>query len=438
MNFFDYFTSPILRGPTFGCFFMCIASSLMGVVVLLKKRSLVTETLSHATYPGICLGAALSALFFPQSDEWLFLPIFAGALIASFLAMQAIEWLEKKRGVTSDSALTFILALFFGVGVLFASGMQATLPKTYQSLQMYLFGQAATMGDLHILFYAGLAFAIFLFLFLSYRPLQAILYDPTYAKTLGIRTSFYEKALTLFLLISLVAAIRSVGVVLLSGMALAPAIAARQYSDRLKTVFSLSALFGALSGLLGNIGSVELSLALSSSGEKVSIPTGPMMILVGTFFALFSLLFSPKRGLFFRMIRMACFRMQRFEENILKSLWKKGALSLKGVSSMHQNGPFFLFYALFRLRRNGWVVKKGAQFQLTFDGKAKAESIVRLHRLWELYLTEELGQEVETVHRSAEEMEHILTPELEERLTKMLFNPKLDPHHQPIPEGRTL
>lgn len=64
----------------------------------------------------------------------------------------------------------------------------------------------------------------------------------------------------------------------------------------------------------------------------------------------------------------------------------------------------------------------------------KAASIVRLHRLWELYLTETLGLHVENVHRTAEEMEHILTPEMEEKLTRLLDNPKSDPHDQPIPE----
>lgn len=59
--------------------------------------------------------------------------------------------------------------------------------------------------------------------------------------------------------------------------------------------------------------------------------------------------------------------------------------------------------------------------------------IVRLHRLWEVYLVDYLGIGAERVHRSAEEMEHIITPELETKLTLILNNPKYDPHHQLIP-----
>lgn len=72
----------------------------------------------------------------------------------------------------------------------------------------------------------------------------------------------------------------------------------------------------------------------------------------------------------------------------------------------------------------------------SFFGREKAASIVRLHRLWELYLTDTLGFQAEKVHRTAEEMEHILTPEIEEKLTRLLSNPKQDPHQQPIPEKR--
>jgi len=66
-----------------------------------------------------------------------------------------------------------------------------------------------------------------------------------------------------------------------------------------------------------------------------------------------------------------------------------------------------------------------------------AAKIVRLHRLWELYLTEYIEMGRERVHYSAEEMEHILTPEIEAELTKLLNNPQEDPHNQPIPQNPT-
>lgn len=70
---------------------------------------------------------------------------------------------------------------------------------------------------------------------------------------------------------------------------------------------------------------------------------------------------------------------------------------------------------------------------LTTEGHYRATRIIRLHRLWEVYLADYLGVGIEKVHRNAEEMEHILTPELERELTLLLNDPKKDPHQQPIP-----
>lgn len=406
----EFFIDPVLRAPTWGCILMCIASSLMGVLIFLRKKSLLSESLSHATYPGACLGIALFAYLFPKHEEWAFLAVLGGAFISSLLGLKAINRLEKSK-VSPDAALTFVLAVFFGFGIVIASAMQASMPTWAKQTQMLLFGQAATMSDIHIWIYGSLVLVIALFVFVTFRPLQASLFDRDFSNSAKIPVNALEKILFWLLLLSIIVGIRSVGVVLMSGMVIAPAVAARQFTDRLQNVFLLAALFGGLSGLLGNIFSVTGNL-----------PTGPIIVLVGTAFALFGLLFAPKRGLLFRFFRIWAFRMRCIEENLLKSMWKKGAVSIPSWTGK---------VALWRLQKEGWVDSNSS---LTVDGMKKAASIVRLHRLWELYLTEELGFQAEKVHRTAEEMEHILTTEMEEKLTKLLQNPKHDPHQQPIPE----
>lgn len=408
----EFFTDPVLRAPTWGCILMCVASSLMGVLIFLRKRSLLSESLSHAAYPGACIGVTFFALLFPQHEEWTFLAVLAGALISSWLGLKAINWLELKGKVRTDAALCFVLSVFFGIGIVVASGMQSQLPTWHKQIQMLLFGQAATMSDIHIWIYGGLAFLVALFLFMTFRPLQASLFDRNFSLSAGIPLQNLERVLFWLLILSLIVGIRSVGVVLMSGMAIAPAVAARQFTDRLQLLFCLAGFFGAISGLLGNYLSVILNL-----------PTGPLIVLIGTSIAFLSLLFAPKRGLLFRFGRILAFRLRCHEENILKSIWKKGKYS-------EPTSPI-VRTALWRLNRGGWI---NDRLELTSDGKLKAASIVRLHRLWELYLAERLGFQAENVHRTAEEMEHILTPEMEEKLTRLLDNPKHDPHNQPIPE----
>ena len=112
MSLFEFLTDPVLRGPTWGTLFMCIASSLMGAVLMLKRRCLLGESLSHASYPGIVVGVSLFALLFPEYGESAFFGVLGGAFATSYLGFRAIDWMEKKGKVRSDAALAFVLALF--------------------------------------------------------------------------------------------------------------------------------------------------------------------------------------------------------------------------------------------------------------------------------------------------------------------------------------
>ena len=224
---FHYFTDPVLRAPTIGCMLMCLAASLMGVLTFLKRRSLLGESLSHAAYPGVIGGIGLFALlpFFDESISIAF--ALSGALLFSLFGMRAIDWLEKKKNVRSDAALCFVLATFFGLGVLGASWLQGFDPAAARQAQIYLYGQAATMTDIHAIVYAILAGVVALFVYLSYRPLQAMLFDRTFAESAAALPRWLEPLTLILLALSIVIGIRSVGVILMSGMLIAPAVAAR-------------------------------------------------------------------------------------------------------------------------------------------------------------------------------------------------------------------
>ena len=95
-----FFTDPVLRAPTWGCILMCLASSLMGVLIFLRKRSLLSESLSHATYPGACIGVTLFALLFPEHEEWTFLAVLGGA----FCLFSARTESDRVAGAKGKSA----------------------------------------------------------------------------------------------------------------------------------------------------------------------------------------------------------------------------------------------------------------------------------------------------------------------------------------------
>lgn len=436
----NYFTDPVLRAPTIGCMLMGLSAAMIGVIAYLRKESLLGEALSHASYPGVILGALVAANFIDPAAYPLAasLASLLGALLFALAGYYAIHYLETQVKIRADSALCFVLSLFFGLGILIASHIQFTHSGLYKQTLSYLYGQAATMNDGHITLYGVLSLLVAAMIFMFYKELKVLTFDRDYARAIGLPVKLVDTAVLVFLSLSIVIGIRSVGVVLMSAMLIAPAAAARQYTHRLSCMLLLAALFGMASGFLGNFASVELSTYLSSKypSQRLSLPTGPMIVLVASLICILSLLFAPQRGLFVRLIRIALFRSKRLKENLLKGMWRQERskfLSLKEIKRSQTLSKPYLFWLLLSLARQGWLQRKGLCFRLTADGVARAAHIIRLHRLWELYLCDYLGIGAERVHKSAEEMEHILTPELEQQLALLLRDPKMDPHHQPIP-----
>ncbi len=413
----EYFTDAVLRAPTVGCMLMAIAASLVGVIAFVRRRSLVGEALSHATYPGVILAVLFTSTL-----------VLIGAGISALLGLFVINWMVRRLKIRQDSALCFVLAGFFGIGLTIASRVQFLNPIAYRRMEMFLYGQAATMTDLHIYLYAGLTLVVVTAIVLFYKEIVVTSFDRDYAQTTGTPLRAIELLISGLIVVAVVTGIRSVGVVLMSAMLIAPPAAARQYSNHLPYIFGLSALFGALSGFFGNVLSVT-----------TGTPTGPMIVLVASAICLLSLLFAPERGVVYRMIRAARFRYRCVQENILKAMWRQGTSEPIPLGVLARRQAFrksYLRYLLISLERRGLVEQSSPTlFQLTPAGFDRASYIVRLHRLWEVYLVEHLGFGVERVHRSAEEMEHILTPEIEQELTLLLDDPEVDPHQQPIPEA---
>lgn len=441
-TFFSFFTDPILRGPTLGCMFMCLTASLIGVLVVLRRQSLIGEALSHAAYPGVILGVIMAGMFSLTESQDFELSVFVliGAFLTSLAGLWAIHALEKRLHVPSDAALCFVLSTFFGIGLTLASDVQFTFTGLYKQALTYLYGQAATMTDIHIKIYGVLALLVIAMIFLFYKELQMITFDRQYAKSLGLNVKTIDTILFLLIVFAVIIGIRSVGVVLMSAMLIAPAIAARQLTHRFSILFILSACFGMLSGFFGNYFSVLLTefFFLSSPSLRIILPTGPMIVLVATAICMTSLLLAPDRGLLVRLIRIAQFRYTCLCENILKIVWRnheENGMSLKQIARYQTISNPYLKFILWRMARNGWIESTGEDlYRLTLDGRQRAVKIVRLHRLWEVYLASYMGVGRDKVHRNAEEMEHILTPELERELTLLLNDPAQDPHQQPIPK----
>ncbi len=436
MNPSRFFFDALLRAPTIASMLMCLAASLVGVLVVLRKRSLIGETLSHASYPGVVISVILASVFFGYSDEVISIAILIGAFVFSVLGLFTVEFMERKVRVKSDAALCFVLSTFLGIGILIASRIQITHAVWYRQIQAFLYGQAATMTDIHVKIYSLLVLLTVVFFITLYPQIKLLTFDRLFATTIGMNGKTVDTCSFILLVLAIVIGIRSVGVVMMSGMLIAPAVAARQYSDKLSTILVLSAIFGLISGFFGVYFSVVLPLWFADLGKSIYLPTGPMIILIASAICFFSLFFAPKRGVFFRGLRILGFNYQCAMENALKSMWKSGGEKVIAFSEFKVHALKFPTLILMQLYRKNLIRRVGRGLQLTFEGQRYAKRIVRLHRLWEVYLFSKLEMQVEKIHASAEEMEHILNGDMEKKLTALLNDPKEDPHQQPIPTSR--
>jgi manganese/zinc/iron transport system permease protein len=130
-------------------------------------------------------------------------------------------------------------------------------------------------------------------------------------------------------------------------------------------------------------------------------------------------------------------------ENVLKLLYHLNesgagdAFTPSELSSKRYFDTPLLESTLDKLCQNGLLSFSEGKYTLTADGRQAAMRVVRLHRLWELYLNVRMNIAQDHVHNDAEAIEHIITPELEEALLKELNYPSLDPHASVIPGVNT-
>nr|WP_026288397.1 metal ABC transporter permease [Polaribacter irgensii] len=290
MDFSEYiklvFTDYTLRTITLGTAILGSICGMLGSFAVLRKQSLLGDAISHAALPGIAI-----AFLITGTKETNVLLI--GALVSGLLGAFWIRGITKRTHLKSDTALGLILSIFFGFGMLLLTYIQK-LPNANQSgLDKFLFGQAATLLARDVWFMASVTFVCLVVLLLFWKEFKILLFDADYAKTLGFNIQLIDILITSFIVIAIVLGLQTVGVVLMSAMLLAPAAAARQWTNSLGIMVVLAAFFGASSGVIGT--------AISASQNNLS--TGPVIVLVAAVFVGFSFIFSPSRGLLFRQIR---------------------------------------------------------------------------------------------------------------------------------------
>ncbi len=366
MSLSEYFELLIsdytLRTITLGTAVLGAICGMLGSFAVLRKQSLLGDAISHAALPGI----ALAFLITGAKDTNILL---LGALVSGLIGTFWIRGMITKTHLKTDTALGLILSLFFGFGMLLLTFIQKQPNANQAGLDKYLFGQAATLVEKDVNLMVIVTGICLVVLLLFWKEFKILLFDADYTKTLGFNTKFIDVLITFFIVLAIVLGLQTVGVVLMSAMLLAPAAAARQWTNKLSMMVFLAAIFGAFSGVFGT--------AISASQNNLS--TGPVIVLVAGAFVLLSFIFSPGRGLLFRELR---FRKNRRDLELQKTLQFMYGISKTHSDISHPHAikilndfQGFTRRSLQKLEEKDWITLTGQQWSLTQKGFNKAKNL---------------------------------------------------------------
>ncbi|MBB6428541.1 metal ABC transporter permease [Algisphaera agarilytica] len=423
-----------------------VACGVLGCFVVLRRMALIGDALAHAVLPGVVLAFMIGGIAWAQwglndsgevtnaAAAWAGPKIAAvidqisppillliGATITGLLTAVLINLVVRFSRTKEDSSIGIVFTSMFALGIVMISALPQS---THFDLKCFLFGDPLAILPEDLKMMAIICPSVLVIVGLLYYRLKLVSFDPLVAAAMGVSVAAMHYLIMGMLSVTVVAGLKTTGVVLVVAMVITPASAAYQLTNRFWAMLVLAGVFGAVSAALG------MSLAFVANS-----PTGPAMVLVAVGLFALSVIFSPGHGVVFDRIRR--YKLARHVENedVLKAIYRLGPqpsgrfhdtlvlqtqLTTKRVAS-----------ALRRLRGEELVVDQGDQFTLTPAGVRHAETMVRAHRLWETYLADRMGVSPEEVHDEAERLEH--AHDLAERLDETLGRPDVDPHGSAIP-----
>jgi manganese/zinc/iron transport system permease protein len=340
-----------------------LVAGALGCFAVLRRQSLLGDAISHAALPGIVLAFLLAGSKNP-------LALVLGAAIAGWLGTLAVSAMVRHSRLPADTALGIVLSVFFGAGLVLLTYVQQLPTAAQAGLDTFLFGQAATMltGDVVVISALGSLSLAAVALF--WKEFKLLTFDPEYGATQGLPMRAIDILLTTFLVIAIVIGLQTVGVVLMSALVIAPAAAARQWTNSLGIMVLLAAAFGAASGVSGAL----------ISGRMDHMPTGPAIVLAAMLLVIVSLLAAPERGLVWSAVQRRRQRRQLRTDAVLADL---NSLALHHVGErahdvrvleMMRGGRTDVPRTLDALRARGLARQDGSgRWLITEAGRVEAE-----------------------------------------------------------------
>lgn len=341
---------------TVGAMLLAAAAGMVGSFVLLRKRALVSDAISHSTLPGLALAFLVMGVW--QGDGRVLPALLTGAAASAALGLWLVQRIGERTRLGEDAAIGAVLSTFFAFGVVLITVIQTLSVRGQSGLTGYLVGATAGMLYSEALLIAACAVGLLLALLVWRRDLLLLCFDADFARTQGFDTGRLDLLLLLLLMAVVVIGLKVTGLILVVALTIIPPVAARFWTDQPMRMVALAALLGALSGYLG----------VSLSSVREGLPTGPLIVLAAFTLFLVSFLFSPRRGV---LASLLAYRRLRQRVHLRQ-----------GLLALGRDEPIFDGLTLKLLQRRGHVRRDGVA---TPAGLAAARDAEHEERLWALY-----------------------------------------------------
>jgi len=244
MDFIEFLNYGFVQRAVIAGSFIAVLCSILGMFLVLRRLSLIGDGLAHVTFGGVALGLLFKVY-----------PIYASIPVVLLGGYGILKLMERAR-LYGDAAIGIISAAGIAVGVLIAS-----LAGGFNvDLFSYLFGNILAVSREEVALSAALSLTVLVIIGLFYHELISVTFDEDLARVSGIKTKTVNTLLVMLTAITVVLAMRLVGVMLVSALLILPAVSAFQAARSFKSAILLSSSFGVLSVLAGIVISFSWNL----------------------------------------------------------------------------------------------------------------------------------------------------------------------------------
>ncbi|WP_170401115.1 metal ABC transporter permease [Ruegeria arenilitoris] len=378
-----------------GATLLGISAGVTGTFLFLRKRALVSDAISHATLPGVCLAFMVLVAF--GGDGRNLIGLLAGSAISAWIGLLCMNWLTRRTRLAEDAAIGAVLSVFFGFGVVLLTVIQTMGVGRQAGLEGFLLGSTAGMLWADALIIAIGGAATLALVMIIRRPMTMVAFDPEYAAARGLPVHRIDLAMMGLVMAVTVVGLKVVGLILIVALLIIPAVTARFWTERSDRVVLLAGLAGGLAGYLG--------AALSASAPN--LPTGPIIVLVSFGFFALSLLLAPVRG-----VLAAVLKHLRFQRRVHIR---------QGLLALAQDQKIYEPLTLRLLKRAGLARADGVA---TEAGKARAAKALRDEKRWEVVRADQAHEATAALYDGLRDIETVLTRDQIAEIDRQIGGPQ--------------